>query len=139
RYGWMRTFVKFERALSNTATELRDSKQIWSHLMFYNYLQFPLRGLRMAGDSRRYEDATTPFFAILKTYQPDYIIVWGRRLLVNLPHENGEEVDFMPSIDINSWRYKIDGNTIKVLPICHPSVGFSWEYWHEIIVEFFKK
>ena len=138
RYSWMRTFLKFERALSNADPNI-DSESIWNHLMFYNYLQFPLRGPRMAGDSRRYEDATTPFFAILKTYQPDYIIVWGRRLLVNLPHENGEEVDFMPSIDMNSWRYKIDGNAIKVLPICHPSVDFSWKYWHEIIVEFFKK
>lgn len=80
RYSWMRTFLKFERALSNADTNI-DSKSIWNHLMFYNYLQCPLRGLRMAGDSRRYEDATTPFFAILKKYKPDYIIVWGRRLL----------------------------------------------------------
>ena len=138
RCSWKRTFLKFERALSNADTNI-NSKSIWNHLMFYNYLQCPLRGLRMAGE-KYYEEAKEPFFAILEKYKPDYIIiVWGRRLLVNLPHENGEEVDFMPSIDMNSWRYKIDGNTIKVLPIYHPSVGFSWEYWHEIIVEFFKK
>ncbi len=67
RYSWMRTFLKFEHALSNADPNF-DSESIWNHLMFYNYLQFPLRGPRMAGDSRRYEDATTPFFAILKTY-----------------------------------------------------------------------
>ena len=56
-----------------------------------------------------------------------------------MPHEHREEGKFMPSIDMNFWRYKIiDGKTIKVLPIYHPSVGFSWEYWHEVIVEFFK-
>lgn len=138
RYSWMRTFLKFERALSNADPNF-DSESIWNHLMFYNYLQFPLRGPRMAGDSRRYEDATTPFFAILKKYQPNYIIVWGRRLFANLPYDNGVEGEYMPSIDMNSWSYQMDGHMIKVLPIYHPSVDFSWEYWHEIIVEFFKK
>lgn len=138
RYSWMRTFLKFERALSNADTNI-DSKSIWNHLMFYNYLQCPLRGLRMAGDSRRYEDATTPFFAILKKYKPDYIIVWGRRLFVNLPSENVQEGEYMPSIEINIWSYQIDGHTIMVLPIVHPSGGFLWGYWHEVIVELLKK
>lgn len=138
RYSWMRTFLKFERALSNADTNI-DSKSIWNHLMFYNYLQCPLRGLRMAGDSRRYEDATTPFFAILKKYKPDYIIVWGRRLFVNLPSENVREGEYMPSIEINIWSYQIDGHTIMVLPVVHPSGGFLWGYWHEVIVELLKK
>lgn len=138
RYSWMRTFLKFERALSNADTNI-DSKSIWNHLMFYNYLQCPLRGLRMAGDSRRYEDATTPFFAILKKYKPDYIIVWGRRLFVNLPSENVKEGEYMPSIEINIWSYQIDGHTIMVLPVVHPSGGFLWGYWHEVIVELLKK
>lgn len=138
RYSWMRTFLKFERALSNADTNI-DSKSIWNHLMFYNYLQCPLRGLRMAGDSRRYEDATTPFFAILKKYKPDYIIVWGRRLFVNLPSENVQECEYMPSIEINIWSYQIDGHTIMVLPVVHPSGGFLWGYWHEVIVELLKK
>ncbi len=138
RYSWMRTFLKFERALSNADTNI-DSKSIWNHLMFYNYLQCPLRGLRMAGDSRRYEDATTPFFAILKKYKPDYVIVWGRRLFVNLPSENVQEGEYMPSIEISIWSYQIDGHTIMVLPVVHPSGGFLWGYWHEVIVELLKK
>ena len=91
----------------------------------------------MAGDSEDYEEAKTPFFAILKQYQPDYIIVWGRRLFDNLPYENGVEGKCMPIININSWSYKIGDKMIKVLPIYHPSVGFSWDYWHKIIVVFF--
>lgn len=138
RYSWMRTFVKFERALSNTVTKFEDSKNIWNHLMFYNYLQRPLRGTRMAGDSEDYEEAKTPFFAILKLYQPDYIIVWGRRLFDNLPSENGEEGEYMSGIDMNSWSYKVEDKKIKVLPIYHPSVDFSWDYWHKVIVVFLK-
>lgn len=138
RYSWMSTFVKFERALFNKVTNIEDSKNIWNHLIFYNYLQRPLRGTRMAGDLKDYKDATDPFFAILMQYQPDYIIVWGRRLFDNLPYENGEDGEYMPSIDMNSWSYQIADHMIKVLPIYHPSVGFSWDYWHEVIVEFFK-
>ena len=69
RCSWKRTFLKFERALSNADTNI-DSKSIWNHLMFYNYLQCPLRGLRMAGE-KYYEEAKEPFFAILEKYKPD--------------------------------------------------------------------
>ena len=137
RYSWMRTFVKFERALSNGYTNI-DSNSIWNHLMFYNYLQRPLRGPRMAGE-KYHEEAKEPFFAILEKYKPDYIIVWGRRLFVNLPSENGMEGKYMTSIEINTWSYQIDGHTIKVLPVVHPSVDFLWGYWHEVIVDFLKK
>lgn len=44
----------------------------------------------------------------------------------------------MPDIDANSWSYKIESETIKVLPIYHPSVGFSWDYWHDVIVDSIK-
>lgn len=138
RCSWKRTFLKFERALSNTVTKFEDSKNIWNHLMFYNYLQRPLQGPRMAGE-KYYEEAKKPFFAILEKYKPDYIIVWGRRLFVNLPSENVLEGEYMPSIEINIWSYQIDGHTIKVLPVVHPSGGFLWGYWHEVIVELIKK
>ena len=137
RQNWMRTFLKFERALANADTNI-DRNSIWNHLMFYNYLQRPLRGLRMAGE-KYYEEAKEPFFAILEKYKPDYIIVWGRRLFVNLPSENVLEGEYMPSIEINIWSYQIDGHTILVLPVVHPSGGFLWGYWHEVIVELLKK
>lgn len=83
RQNWMRTFLKFERALSNADPNI-DSNSIWNHLIFYNYLQRPLRGTRMAGGSKDYENAATPFYAILKMFKPDSVIVWGRRLFANL-------------------------------------------------------
>lgn len=133
RDSWMRTFVKFERALANADTKI-DSESIWNHLMFYNYLQRPLRGTRMASE-KNYEEAKNPFFAILEKYKPDYIIVWGRRLFAKLPNEKGE---YMSCNDMNLWSYNIEGKMIKVLPIYHPSVGFSWDYWHKVIVVFIK-
>lgn len=133
RCSWKRTFLKFERALSNVDTNI-DSKSIWNHLMFYNYLQCALHGSRMAGE-KYYEEAKDPFFAILEKYKPDYIIVWGRRLFAKLPNEKGE---YMSCNDMNLWTYNIEGKMIKVLPIYHPSVGFSWDYWHKVIVVFIK-
>ena len=71
----------------------------------------------------------------LEKYKPDYIIVWGRRLFAKLPNEKGE---YMSCNDMNLWTYNIEGKMIKVLPIYHPSVGFSWDYWHKVIVVFIK-
>ena len=137
RLNWMRTFVKFERALSNADLNF-DSESIWNHLMFYNYLPCAMGGTRMAGVSKDYENAATPFYEILNTFKPDCVIVWGRRLFANLPYKHGEQGEYMPSIDSSTWNYQIYGHTFKVLPIYHPSVGFSWDFWHEVIVEFLK-
>ena len=54
---WMNTFLKFERALANEITEAKDSASIWDHLMFYNYLQVPLKGARMSGNQEEYGNA----------------------------------------------------------------------------------
>ena len=92
---WMNTFLKFERALANEITEAKDSASIWGHLMFYNYLQVPLKGARMSGNQ-------------------------GSVL----------------SCGMETREYNIDGKRIKVLPVCHPAADYSWDYWHEIIVDF---
>lgn len=62
RYGWMRTFVKFEHALANADANI-DSNSIWSRLMFYNYLQRTLQGPRMAGENtmRKLRNPSLPF------------------------------------------------------------------------------
>lgn len=143
RLGWMNRYLKFERSLINKVTNIIESNAIWNHLMFYNYLQCPLqecslRGIRMAGDSEDHEEAKNLFFDILSTYKPDCIIVWGCRLFENLPNENGEAGEYISDIDANSWNYHIDDRTIKVLPIVHPGEIFMREYWHNIIVDFFK-
>lgn len=33
-------------------------------------------------------------------------------------------------------EYNIDGKRIKILSVCHPAADYSWDYWHEIIVDF---
>ena len=131
---WMKTFLKFERALANKITDSEESTNIWNHLMFYNYLQVPLKGARMAGSQDNYENASKPFFKLLEVFKPDYVIVWGHRLYEWLPNDNGCQGAVL-SDGIETWEYNLGDNRIKVLPVCHPSAVFSWDYWHNIIVE----
>ena len=147
RQPWMNTFLKFERALANCVTDgqrpsdVTDpsySLNIWNHLIFYNYLQVSLYGTRMSGDEEDYDAAANPFFKLLELYKPDYVIVWGKRLYNSLPEDNGHRGKEVTDICMSSWIYDICGHEIKILPIYHPSVGFSWDFWNEIIVDFFK-
>lgn len=80
REGWMNTFLKFERSLVGKETTKQDSQTIWSSLLFYNYLQVLLDGPREAGTDQQYQDSEDAFFQVLEEYQPEILIVWGKRL-----------------------------------------------------------
>ena len=135
---WMNSFLKFERALCNKVTAAEDSIGIWNHLMFYNYLQVPLKGARMAGSQEEYENASKPFLKLLEMYRPDCVIVWGYRLYEWLPNGNGNKSDVL-SGEQETWEYILADKRTKVLPVCHPSAGFSWKHWHKIVVEFLNR
>ena len=136
RQNWMRTFVKFERALANADTNI-DSNSIWNHLMFYNYLQISLCSARKVGTQADYENAIAPFYKVIEIYKPDCIMVWGRRLYNNLPTKDIKCFDL--SSDIEIMEYNFEGNKIFVVPMCHPSsCFFSRDLWHNNIVVFLK-
>ena len=139
REGWMNTFLKFERSLVNRETTPKDSCEIWNSLLFYNYLQVLLDGPREAGTEQQYRDSAGAFFQVLDRYRPDVIIVWGKRLWKNLPWDNwiegapvtvdGEEID--------NGCYKLsNGHMVRVVCVYHPSAGYSWDYWHKVIMRF---
>lgn len=134
---WMNTFMKFQRAFYNDVTDFNDKIQFWNHVIFFNYLQVPLQIPRESGNYVDYEKSALPFFQVLKIYKPDYVVVWGYRLYSNLPNKYGRSIGTLSS-GIEVWEYNINGIIIKVLPIYHPSVGFSWSFWNEIIVDFFR-
>lgn len=139
QYSGMRTFVKFERALSNTDTDSEERKGIWEHLIFYNYLQTPLYSARMVRPKEDYETAATPFYKVLEIYKPDCIIVWGERLCCDLPTINMCHCLNLSS-DVEIMVYDFRKYKAFVMPMYHPvSCLFSCGFWHENIVEFFKK
>lgn len=140
---YKRTFIKFERAMTGKPWEKEEETkrriEFWEHIMFYNYVQEPLRGTRFSPTNEQYEKAKNAFFTLLKFLEPDYIIVWGMRLYNNLPQEGEQGPDLEIDNDIyETWMYKVETKKIPFMAIYHPSVGFDWSYWNKLIVEFNK-
>ena len=85
RQNWMRTFLKFERSLVGEETNQAMRLKIWNSVIFFNYLQAAMGGPREAGAAEQYHQAGKAFFEVIEKYQPEYVIVWGKRLWNNLP------------------------------------------------------
>lgn len=103
-------------------------------------------GPREAGTAEQYHQAGKAFFEVIEKYQPEYIIVWAKRLWNNLPggHWRQEQVSDVHWVDCNdievegTWVpngfYMMPGGKhVKVLVVNHPSVGYSWDYWYKVI------
>lgn len=136
RQKWMRTFVKFERSLVGKMTDWALRRKIWDSVMFYNYLQVAMTGPRKAGTSAQYKQAANAFFEVIDKYEPECIIVWGKRLWNNMPNERWQDGDdiVVDGNHIATGYYLLsNGKRAKVVAVYHPSGGYSWDYWHKVI------
>ena len=139
REGWMNTFLKFERSLVGHETSQAETQQIWQSVIFYNYLQVLLSGPREAGTDRQYKDSSAAFYHMLNNYQPDTLIVWGKRVWQKLPWEGWTEGEtiYVDDYPIDNGTYTLlNGHRVRVVCVYHPSVGYSWDYWHRVISRF---
>lgn len=129
------TYTKFERALAGRTLVKEEQKSLWEHIVFYNYVQRPLSAARISPTKDDFEISENPFWEILSILKPDLIIVWGNRLYYKLPQQGfqGEDIEINDDF-VETWLYTTnDLDKIHVLPLCHPSTGFDWEYWHKFI------
>lgn len=136
RQNWMRTFVKFERSLVGKMTDWALRRKIWDSVMFYNYLQVAMTGPRKAGTSAQYKQAVNSFFEVIDKYEPEWIIVWGKRLWNNMPNERWQDGDdiVVDGKRIATGYYLLsNGKRVRVVAVYHPSGGYSWDYWHKVI------
>ena len=151
RQNWMRTFLKFERSLVGEETNQAMRLKIWNSVIFFNYLQAAMGGPREAGAAEQYHQAGKAFFEVIEKYQPEYVIVWGKRLWNNLPggHWRQEQVSDVHWVDCNDMEvegtwvpngfYMMPGGKhVKALVVNHPSVGYSWDYWYKVIQRFLR-
>lgn len=140
REPWMNTYLKFERSLVGHETDSEERQKIWHSLLFFNFLQVAMDETRQAGTSEQYLQAQRAFYEVLDQYLPEYIIVWGKRLWGFLPGDGRwrEEKDIV--IDgqhIATGSYRLgNGGRAKVMAVYHPSVGYSWDWWHKVIHAF---
>lgn len=136
--AYKNTYTKFAKAYSGIFGKLEegDKVRIWHSLAFYNYVQFPITGPRTAPNEQEFRDSKVAFWNVLEELQPDLLIVWGQRLYKHLPNcgRQGQDVPTGDGKSIETWEYTLlNGHTVRVLPINHPSSGFNPEKWHRVI------
>ena len=136
RQNWMRTFLKFERSLVGEETNQAMRLKIWNSVIFFNYLQVAMGGPREAGTSAQYKQAANAFFEVIDKYEPECIIVWGKRLWNNMPNERWQDGDdiVVDGYHAATGYYLLrNGKRVKVVAVYHPSGGYSWSYWYRVI------
>ena len=133
---WMNTFTKFGKALTGKDERSED---IWKSVTFYNYVQRAMNAARTCPSSEDFILSEDAFFEVLEKYKPNIIICWGKRLYNKLPNKGSKGIDIETEYEfIETWIYNISNNQKSlVIPIYHPSAGFDWSYWHEVIVKCF--
>lgn len=133
------TYTKFVKALVGRDIDFNDKQQIWNSIAFYNFVQVPISGARVAPTPKEFQGATKAFFEVIEELQPHYIIAWGQRLYDNLPDNGFQGKDLVVSEGESHeiWCYTTKAmRNIPVLRITHPSAGFSWDVWHTTIMKF---
>ncbi|GHV66121.1 hypothetical protein FACS1894199_08880 [Bacteroidia bacterium] len=126
--GWMNTYTKF----ANSCPIVGEA--FWQSVVFYNFVQVPMSGSRRSPSGDDFAAGAVPFFEVLANYEPDVVIVWGKRLWEHLP-DGGTWSDF-EVLDENGGRfyyYHVNGKQIPAYQVTHPSAGYS--EWEEYIAE----
>ncbi len=140
--GYKNTYTKFERALAGKALSFDEKVAVWHSIIFYNYVQVSISGARVSPTAQDFLLSEGAFFEVLEEYRPDRVIAWGKRLYNNLPQKGYQLSDIIVATGdkIETWAYEtVGGHVVQVLPITHPSSGFVWEYWHEVIKAFINR
>lgn len=144
--GYKNTYTKFAKSfIGNLQYNQQNKEDFWQHILFYNYVQSPITGTRIAPSDSQFKESEKAFFEILSKYQPDLVIVWGKRLYTNLPQSGKQLAD----LEITQgqyvgkateiWSYQIGTKTIPIMPITHPSAGYELELHNAFIKEFIEQ
>ena len=141
REGWMNTYLKFERSLVGHETTPNESARIWDSIAFYNYLQVAMGGPRQAGSTEQYRQAGTALFEVLEQLRPKLMIAWGKQLWRNLPITYWTDSEALvvrtrsgcvEHEDVGYYTLP-SGHVVHALCVYHPSAGYDWSYWHDVI------
>ncbi|MFC4666568.1 hypothetical protein [Falsiporphyromonas endometrii] len=133
--GYKTTYIKFIQALAGRDLSFQEREELWNRLAFYNYVQVPMVGPRVAPSSADFANSEDAFFQVLKQLDPDKIIVWGKRLFENMPATGfqGPDISIPGFSPANTWIYSNGSKDILTIPINHPSSGFDSAYWHSVM------
>lgn len=135
--AYKNTYTKFAQALlGRNGLTASDKGRLWDSIAFYNFVQVPMTGARVAPTAADFAGSADAFFEVLETLRPDVVIAWGNRLYENLPDSGrqGAPVVAPDGRQVEMWVYALaDGSEVRVVPIMHPSSSFSPDYWHRVL------
>lgn len=139
--AYKNTYTKFAKALSGQFGRMSaDARaELWNRVAFYNYVQFALTGPRVSPTDTQFKLSEQAFREVMEMLQPECVFAWGHRLYNHLPGygRQGEDVRGADGTAFETWVYPLQsGREVRVLGIDHPSVGFTPEYWHDVMMRF---
>ena len=102
---WMNTFTKFAKTFANGIMAREQISDFWDGVVFYNFVQEPMSGPRIAPTAQQFKNSEAAFAKILETYKPDLIIVWGNRLWNNISKDLSIPMDFVTHPSASGYRY----------------------------------
>lgn len=133
------------KAVAGKVVSEDERNNLWNRLAFCNFFQEPVTNLRKVTEVQ-IASGQKAFLQVLEKYAPDRVIAC-EPLYGYLPNEGrqGPEVTLSSPwkdgkiYSTETWIYPLPyGKECKVMPIANPGGGFPWDYWHELIIEFFK-
>lgn len=139
---WMRTLDNQAWAIAgkldvgSTEASQRKGFEIWRSLAFYNYIPVVLARWSREGapTAEQFRSGKEPFENVLDLLKPDLLLVWGYRLFPWVVHNH------YPDYVGRAWEFSgewIDvprEKAVRVVRLRHPSTGFSWRKWHDVIL-----
>lgn len=138
RNNWTGSFRKFEHSLVNHDTDLKESREIWNSIAFYNYLQKPMIAPRTKISYEEFKKSEDAFFEVIDELKPQLIIVWGvTDMFYNMPSgerwQAGDEL-IVDGYKVKNGYYRLaNGKNARVLWVYDPSIGYSYEKWYKVI------
>lgn len=82
--GYMRGYSQFTDIFMGGKCTAEETQNFWKSFVLYDYVQTALEGPRKSPEDWEWKTGEKPFYEVLVEYNPDVIIVWGKRLWNNM-------------------------------------------------------
>ncbi len=134
-----RIFVNFQKALLGNQSV--NNSTFWNHLMFYNFVQRPMKTKKDRPTKRDYEYGWKVFFEVIEKFRPVLCIFIGtgasKFLSKGMTSSGYNFMLHKGAIKINNTfprRAFVEGRVkSKIIFIKHSGSFFSWTKWHEYL------
>jgi hypothetical protein len=126
---YMRGYSRFTDVFVGHKCTAEETQNFWHSVVLYLYVQTSLEGPRTPPSQEEWATGKKPFFEALAEYNPDVIIVWGKRLWDSMP-DNGHWGDesFLNRWGAKLYYYSNGKRDIPAYACYHPSTpAFSSE------------